>query len=130
MISLQELNPKNYPLTEEQQKNLNKLLIAINKVRVAYGKPMIVTSGIRSMEDHLRIYKEKGITDIKKIPMESKHLIGAAVDILDKSGALYDWCKTNENILIQAGLWLEERQGPWQHFQCEPPKSGKRWFMP
>src|SRR5690606_8556270 len=105
MISLKELNPHNYKLTEEQQNNQNTLYVAMNKIRAAYGKPMIVTSGVRSMEDQMRI---------NPTAPKSKHLLGAAVDIADKDASLYKWCKDHEDLLAEAGLWLEERQGGWQ----------------
>jgi uncharacterized protein YcbK (DUF882 family) len=121
MISLEELNPHSYPTTAEIGKNLSDLQIAINKVRSAWGTPMIVTSGLRSQADQARINPSAP---------KSNHLIGAAVDISDPSGALNKWCKANEAILSGAGLWCEERQGGWQHFQIFPPKSGHRWFNP
>ena len=82
---------------------------------------MIVTSGVRSEADQARINPSAP---------RSKHIIGAAVDIADADGSLYAWCKENEAELEAAELWCEERQGGWQHFQCIPPKSGKRWFNP
>lgn len=120
MITLRELNPHNYLPTPEQDKNLAVLLEKINKIRMLYGKPMIVTSGLRSIADQARI--NPGAP-------KSKHLIGAAVDIAD-DGSLYKWLKSNPELLIEVGLWCEERQGPWQHFQCIPPNSGNRWFIP
>jgi uncharacterized protein YcbK (DUF882 family) len=121
VITLDELNPRKHPLTADQQANLELLHNAINKIRAAYGKPMIVTSGVRTVEEQMRINP--------KAP-KSKHLLGLAVDIYDPDGKLNDWCKNNEKALIDAGLWCESRQGPWQHFQAAPPKSGRRWFQP
>ena len=129
MITLKELNPKNYPVTPEIEENLQKLHKAMNIIRSAYGKPMIVTSGLRDVEHHKNIYRKKGISE-DKIPMGSKHLVGAACDIYDPTGELHQWCRDNPEILEQAGVWLETRQGNWQHFQIEPPKSGNRWFNP
>ncbi len=108
------------------------LLNRVNIVRSAYGKPMAVSSGYRSMDDHLRIYKDKGITDQTKIPMRSKHLTGCAVDISDPNKELQKWCITNIDVLIQAGLWMEDFSATpnWCHFQSMPPKSGKRYFLP
>jgi hypothetical protein len=121
MITMQELNPHNYPTTPEIDTNLAILLERINKVRDAYNIPMIVTSGLRSEADQMRINP--------KAP-HSNHKIGAAVDIFDKDAALYNWCKANEVLLVEIGLWMEERQGEWQHFQIFPPKSQHRWFSP
>lgn len=106
-------------LSSDIQKNIEQLLEKMNKVRDLYGKPMIITSGLRTKEDQIRIYKEKGITDLSKIPMKSKHLQGLAVDVYDPSGELNQWCKDNEEKLREIGVWLEARQGNWQHFQIE-----------
>ena len=103
------------------QHNLEDLLKAINVVRDAYGKPLTVTSGYRTQADQQRINP--------KAP-RSNHLTGCAVDIADSDGALHAWCKAHESVLEAAGLWCEERQGGWQHFQCVAPRSGHRWFQP
>jgi hypothetical protein len=121
VITRQELNPKGYPLDEEQKRNQEALFAAINVLRKSYGKPMRVTSGVRSQADQARI--NPGAP-------KSKHLVGAAVDIADPKGELYAWCKANEPVLIQAGLWCEEGTRGWVHLQCLPPPSGKRWFLP
>ena len=135
MISMKEITNKDLDsLPDDIAMNLNSLLEKMNLIRNKYGKPMTVTSGFRTKEDHLRIYAEKGITDPKKIPMGSKHLSGLACDISDPNSELYKWCLANEDYLIQIGVWLEHRQGPWQHFQIEPFKSyqlgGTIWFHP
>ena len=121
MLSAGELNPHNYPTTPEIDANLATLLDRMNQVRKEWGKPMQVNSGLRSQADQQRINP--------KSP-QSRHLIGAACDIEDADGSLNQWCKDNEELLAKVGLWMEERQGGWQHFQCLPPKSGHRWFFP
>lgn len=134
MISLKELLGKLEfkDLPKDHQGNIMILLERINRIRSAYNKSMIVTSPYRSMADHLRIYKEKGITDPAKIPMKSRHLYGQAVDISDPNRELQKWCKANEALLVTIGLWMEDFSATpnWCHFQTEPPKSGKRWFLP
>lgn len=97
MIALKELNSSNFPTTPEIDSNLAILLERVNKIRSEWGKPMTVTSGLRSMEDHLRIYADKGITDPSKIPMKSKHLVGAAVDISDPDLEITAWLKENDS---------------------------------
>lgn len=116
---------------KEIQDNLAILLERINKVRAAYGKSMTVTSGIRTKEDQIRIYKAKGIPE-NKIPWGSQHLKGGAVDISDPKKELQKWCSENVKILEDAGLWCEDFSATpnWIHFQITPPKSGKRFFMP
>lgn len=123
MITLKELNPRNRPLTADQSANLERLHAAINKVRSAYGKPMIVTSGVRSVEDQKRINPKA---------MKSNHILGLACDIADADGELWAWCMDNIEILEDAGLYLEDKAATptWVHFQAAPPKSGKRIFKP
>lgn len=129
MITLQELNPHGYTTTVEIQNNLNILLERINKIRAAYGKPMRVTSGLRSEADQHRI--NPGAP-------KSKHCIGGACDILDDEvGTLWFWCINNLQILKDTGLWLEHgcythntSHGFWTHFQVLPPASGHRIFIP
>ena len=121
--------------TPEIQANLAILLERVNKIRALWNAPLRVTSGLRTIEDHLRIYAEKGITDPAKIPMHSKHLTGAAVDIFDPDLSLTAWLKENDSQRLKdAELWCEEGNKNWVHFQCVPYGSwveGKtRWFLP
>lgn len=134
MITMQELL-KGKPfdsLHQEHRFNLTILLKKVNQIRQAYGKPMTVTSGYRSLEDHLRIYRQKGIIDKSKIPMKSNHLSGRAVDFADASGDLKKWVLANVQLLESIGLWCEdfEYTKNWVHFQIIAPASGKRFFKP
>lgn len=134
MITMQELlkDAKLEDQTQDIQDNLVELLVRINKVRAAYGKPMTVTSGLRTMADHLRIYAAKGITDKSKIPMQSNHLYGRAVDISDPNKELQAWVLKNVKLMEEIGLWMEDFSATtnWVHFQINPPKSGNRFFQP
>jgi hypothetical protein len=134
MIARKEIiSDDNYEIVGQDVKdNIDGLLVVINKLRAAYGKPMLVTSGFRTMEDHLRIYAEKGITDKKLIPMKSKHLYGQAVDISDKDGFIKQWVVNNLEFIEKIGLWMEDFNATknWVHFQIVPPKSGNRFFIP
>jgi len=61
MISMKELLGSNHNIADvpnADQHQLEILKERINKVRTLYGKPMTVTSGYRSMQDHKRIYSE------------------------------------------------------------------------
>lgn len=92
------------------------------------------------MDEHIEIYRKNaekaGIPfDKSKIPMKSKHLVGAAVDISDPKGELYAFCqKDKEKALEDADLWVEKDTKGWVHFQCVPYgsyKKGKsRFFLP
>jgi hypothetical protein len=120
-----ELNPHKYPTDEAIENNLTELFRRVNILQEKYGKPLKVTSGLRSEEQQQGL-----IAAGKSNAPQSRHLTGEAVDVADLLGDLYIWCKTNEIVLEEAQLWCEERQGGWQHFQSQPPKSGKRWFNP
>jgi len=123
-------------LSPELQANFAILLERINKVRAAWNKPMRVTSGVRTMEHHLQVYKDlakqRGVAyDESQVPKLSKHLFAQAVDIYDKDGSLFQWCKDNEKLLEEIGLWMEEADDqPRVHFQIVPPRSGRRFFKP
>ena len=92
---------------------------------------MIPTSGVRSYNEHIRIYEKKGIS-IDKVPMGSKHLKAAAVDIKDTVGHLYEWLILNESLLIKLGLWVERGTKGWVHLQSHAYGSwqpGKSMFF-
>lgn len=118
-------------LENEIQHNLSILLQKVNKVRSLYGKPMIVTSGLRTKQHHLEIYARKGIFP-PKVPMKSNHLFGRAVDFADGDGKLKKWILENIKQIEEIGLYMEDFSATktWVHFQTNPPKSGKRFFMP
>jgi hypothetical protein len=134
MISLNELGYYK-DMNLEHYNNLLKLSFKINLLREAYGKPLRVTSGYRSKEKHLAIYAAKGITDQKKIPMQSRHLSGLAVDLVpvkEPVSDLHKFIKSNVALMQEIGLWFEDfsKTPTWLHAQCVPPKSGKLFFMP
>jgi len=119
----------------EHQDNLIMLKDKLNQFRSAYGKPLLVTSGYRSLEKHLAIYAAKGITDQSKIPMKSNHLFGLAADLVpieDDIRHLHDWVLDNVKFCEELGLWLErfDYTKSWCHIQISPPKSGNRFFIP
>lgn len=138
MIAMKELlkGAKFEDQSEEIQKNLTTLLERINKVRAKRGLSMTPTSGLRTMEHHIEIYKnlakQRDVPyDEKKVPMQSRHLYGMAVDIADPDGSLFQWTKDNEKFMEETELWMEEKDDQNRvHFQTVAPKSGKRWFHP
>jgi uncharacterized protein YcbK (DUF882 family) len=109
-ITLKEIcKSGNYNL--QHKENITELLRRVNELRTAYGKPLLVTSGYRSLEDHLRIYKAKGITDQSKIPMKSRHLSGEAVDFAPVEESISEfqkWVKDNIKEMERIGLWFED----------------------
>lgn len=121
-MTLKELNHKGYVLTKEQQANAEKLCEAVTKLQELCELPFLVTSGIRSMQDQMRINPS-----VKN----SAHVSGEAVDISDVDGAIYAWCMDNLDELIRLGIYLECRTMTprWTHITIRPPKSGRRIFI-
>ncbi len=112
-------------LTIKQQQNLQELQTKVNVIRAAWGKPMIVTSGFRSLQDQKRINPK--VTN-------SAHMEGKAVDIQDKDGSLYKWleedykAKGNDSLLVVNGLFMEAGTQGWCHLQSRPTRN--RIFQP
>jgi hypothetical protein len=125
-------------LSDEIVRNINTLIPRVNELLERFGEKRNVTSGLRRMEDHIRIYEEinakrraKGLPE-QKVPMGSKHLIGAAIDLEDKNDKLKEFCVKNTHILKELGLYMEDPSATdtWCHLQCIPPGSGKTVFRP
>jgi uncharacterized protein YcbK (DUF882 family) len=129
MISVNELLSGNTleDQSEEIQKNLEVTSDKLSKVRAKYGKPLRVTSGLRTMEHHLEIYRKKAETagvpfDESKVPMKSKHLYGEAGDLVPVDGDVEDfkqWCIDNDDFLREVGIWMEAFHSTptWVHMQ-------------
>jgi hypothetical protein len=118
---------RDYPLTPDLEDNLTKLLEAVNKLRLDYGKPLVVTSGYRPG------HYNKSAKGAKK----SAHMTCEAVDFRDSDGEFGKWCLNNLHLLEKYGLYMEsptathEPPGKrWIHLQIRPTKSGKRVFLP
>ena len=136
-FTFDEMNPHGYQLTNEVHDNISTLIERMSAVRLSYGKPMLVTSGLRSAVLQAQLI-EDGISKAVK----SKHLIGAACDIADPDGELGKWCLKNRHLLEALQLWCEDpaytvrkdKDGKvlsrWLHAQIFPPASGKRFFKP
>jgi len=115
----------------KHQQNIQELLKKVNVLRLAWGRPWTVTSGYRTIQDHIRIYNQKGILDLNKIPMKSNHLTGRSIDIYDPGLIITKWLKEdNSKRLVDLGLYCEEGNRNWVHIQDIAPKSGNRWFYP
>lgn len=120
------------------QKNLAELHSRINSLLSLYGKPVKVTSGLRTKEDHARIYaninakrRAEGKEEIA-IPWGSQHLLGCAVDIYDPEKKLQDWTLAHVSGLVGIQLWCEDFSTTtnWVHYQINPPASKNRFFKP
>lgn len=110
--------------------NAGVLLERLNSL--GFVPARVFSSCLRSTDAQIRIYKQKGITDKKKIPLGSCHLSGEAVDIADPDGSLQKWLKENTMLLEGLGLYVEDfKYTPgWVHIQTRAPKSGRRFFIP
>lgn len=124
MIKLNELiSDADYlELPADHRTNLNILLKKLNLFREAYGKPLRVTSGYRSLQHHLEIYAAKGITDQSKIPMKSTHLYGLSADIVPVEYPikhLHDFINNNMKLIEEIGFWMEDFSVTvsWAHLQ-------------
>lgn len=122
-----ELNKRKYPTTAIIDGNLNELCRRLNKIRAAWGKPMIVTSGLRSEAQQQDLIKAG-----KSAATKSKHLLGLAADIQDEGNLLYDFLAANPKLMEEAGIWCESKVATanWCHIQISPPNSGRRFFIP
>src|SRR5574343_1742626 len=119
MISKQELlqgRDKTFAseYTQEISDNLDTLLVKLNVIRAAYGKPMVVTSGFRPASIN-------GM--IKGAAPKSNHMIGCAADFNDTDGSLFFWCLNNLQLLKDHGFylldprWTRSKNGGWLHMQ-------------
>lgn len=113
--------------------NLKQLLEKISILRTKFGKPLKVSNAYRSKKHHLDIYKKKGITDEKLIPMKSKHLYGQAVDLAGPNiKEFHKFLLDNIPLLEELGIYCEDFSATtsWAHCQLVAPKSDKRFFLP
>jgi len=104
-----------FPLSEELEANLEKLLIAVNKFRDIYGTPMIVSSGYRPGKYNTAAGGAK----------KSAHLTCQAVDFYDRDGRLKLFCLQNIQVLEECGLWVEDvtKTPTWCHMDIKKRKN-------
>lgn len=120
MISRAEIL-KGEPCPSGCEANLNYLLECINKLRLLWNKPMIVTSGYRT------VLHNKAIGGAKL----SNHVTCRALDIQDLDGSLKAFCRLNDyKALIDCNLYMESGDSTltWAHFQTK--STSKREFIP
>lgn len=118
--------------------NLSQLHYRLNVLRRYWDKPMTVTSGFRTIEEHMKIYEKKnservasGLSKLS-IPMGSMHLIGAAADVYDLDGTLKEWVLKNRTLVETLRFHCEDFASTknWVHFQIYPPRSREFIFKP
>lgn len=111
-------------------------------LETAYGIKFEVTRGFSTPQEHIAIYKKinaeraaKGLHKVP-VPIHSKHLIGAACDVADRSGDLKIWLNLYPHYLDDLDLWVESFKATPHHlhFQTQPYPSWKpgksRFFDP
>lgn len=143
-IEMAELLPRGVTLEslpEAHQKNLLQFLPKLQAFRQKCGLPMVCTSGYRTLQHHLEIYRlkneqrERSGFDPIPIPMGSKHLIGMAADFEDPQRKLALFVNLHADFIASLGFHFEAQgatafPSPWLHIQCVAPASGKLWFWP
>lgn len=119
MISFNEI-AKGQAIPAALLENLYDLYQKINNIRSAYGKPMIVTSGYRTVKNELA----KGRSG------KSDHCKCKAIDIYDPDKSLAKWVHEHEELLEFNHLWVEDTRytSNWVHFTTQ--RKSKRFFIP
>ncbi len=121
MITMAEIlmgREEEFPLSNELKANAKLLLVAVNKLRALYGRPMYVSSGYRP--GHFNTSAGGAVN--------SPHITCQAVDFADRDGKLEAWL--TEDILKECGLYKEDpiHTPTWVHVQTRPTKN--RIFKP
>lgn len=114
---------KLFPLTDEMEGNLSKLLAALHLLQPVCPEELIVTSGYRPPSIN---------ATIPGAAKKSNHMVCLACDFHDPTGAVGKWCAANLEVLEAVGLWLEHPLSTpgWCHLQAAAPRSGHRMFIP
>lgn len=122
-MTVSDINNQKYITTQEQEDNLEKLAAAVSEIEALMDMAFLVTSGLRSPQDQLRI---------NAAVKNSAHMTGEAVDVSDVDGSIYGFCIDSVDVLIRLGIYLECRTYTprWTHLTIRPPKSGMRFFIP
>lgn len=109
--------------TQEISDNLDKLLVPANQIRIAWSKPMKVTSGWRPPSINAAT---------PGAAKASKHMQGLAFDIADPDDKLWAWVIQNLDLMQKLGIYMEDKRWTpsWVHFQLGAPGSGSRIFVP
>lgn len=113
---------QNQECPPELEGNLSKLLFSLNKFRLLYGIPMLVSSGLRSPQRNAAVGGSP----------TSAHLTCEACDFTDSSGDIKKWVLANPTVLEECGLYAEDfgTTTTWIHLTIRAPKSGSRIFKP
>jgi uncharacterized protein YcbK (DUF882 family) len=123
MITLDEFlmgRDKQYPLTEDQQKNATDILCRVNYLLGWLRTSTRVTSGYRPGHFNRQANGAKN----------SNHLTCQAVDLADPKGLIGKQLSENKHILEECGLWMENpaKTKGWVHLDTKMRKN--RIFNP
>lgn len=118
--------------TEEVKRNGIRLVAAVNKLLALAEIDGIVRDAVSSG------WRPQACNDATaNAAKASKHLTGHACDIRDAGREFAQWCMLNLDKLASCGLYMEDPRWTysenglhWVHLQDEPPKSGKRVYIP
>ena len=108
-----------------------RLLRVMQTIRTSINKPIRITSGYRTKNTHMQIYKEKyGNAWEDKITWGSKHLLGQAVDFYIINGTSDDYKKAikiaiDSNIIKGIGNGLNN--GGFLHMDCRSSAKIISW---
>jgi hypothetical protein len=125
---------KSQDWTEKRQDNADKLLDSVSRLMI-----MAMDDGVNfpvNPATHSQVSgKTYGGFRPQSCPQgapHSNHKEGLAVDIFDPLNKIDEWCMSNLDKLEECGIWIEHPDATehWSHWQCVPPKSGKRVFHP
>ncbi len=121
----------NVDWTIEIRNNAKTLLVHVNKLIEYLPFPVEINPNTRSPVSSgwrpPQVNKH-----IANAAPRSNHMKALAVDLYDPEGEIDDWCMDNLSKLEECGIWLEHPSATkgWSHWQCVPPRSGKRVFYP
>lgn len=124
----------NSDVTEEVEENALRLLDAVNNLLDRAEEDGVVLEINPKTKTYVSGTENGGFRP-QSCPVgapNSKHKKGLAVDVYDPEGELDEWCGRNVKVLEELGLYLEASKytPTWCHIQCEPPGSGRRFFIP
>lgn len=120
--------------TPERRANAEKLLLAASRLEMRMSAAGVVfpTNPATNCGVSGKLYGGFRPQACTIGARRSNHKEGLAVDLFDPNSKIDAWCMTHLDVLEECGIWIEhpEKTDGWSHWQCVPPKSGRRVFYP
>lgn len=124
MVSIDELyKPEDLGrINHDDMISLTHLHYKLNCLRYFYQQPMTISSGFRTIEEQIALYKKLA----KPVVLGSQHLTGSAVDISDPRGDLKKFILKNMRFMEEQFLFMESftatggLETGWVHLQLFP----------